>query len=85
MPPKRNKKPTNVAMSINEQTKTNINNAFENARSGTEKDRQGNPAPLYKDDQLITEDSTKILMIQQAITESIKKGDTLLARGPKIF
>lgn len=68
----------NSPTSIKDETRRNILNVFENARSNVKLDQNGRSTPLFPDEQSVTNDCSKILMIQQAITESVKKGGTLL-------
>ena len=80
MPPKP-KKPDYSNSKVSAETCKSISKTFDTVKSDTEKDENGNPVPLYPDMQSIASDYTKILMIQQAVTESLKKGATLLSKS----
>lgn len=76
----RNKKPDYSSAKINEETSKSIKNAFTRVKSDTEKDEKGNFIPLYKNGDF-SADFTKILMIQQAVSGSLREGASLLSRN----
>lgn len=79
MSKKNNKKPDYSNAKVSKETCDSIREAFSRVRSDTITVND-QPILLYPNDGAISTDGTKILMIQQAVTESLKKGATLLSR-----